>query len=146
MLWKGLKPKNVLGSVQTTLCHKNDACASCAGPEGFVDSCQNGILYILHLWHGVHTWNRSSHFVLCRVKRYAAGRDVKTSHTTWCPPHLDQILYHVAFYEEIRESKRAATWALNAWNFNAQGYTSLLRLSSAMVLVTALILIIARLP
>lgn len=35
------------------------------------------------------------------LKRNGAGRDVRTTHTTWCSPHLHQILCRVAFYEEI---------------------------------------------
>lgn len=34
---------------------------------------------ILHLWYGAHTWNTSSHFVLCCSKWRAAGRVVKNT-------------------------------------------------------------------
>lgn len=70
--------------------------------------------------YDTHSLNTSCRF----IPRHFKLHSLRTAYTTWCSPHLDQMLCRVAFYEEIWEARRAATWALNAWNFDAQGYIS----------------------
>lgn len=90
---------------------------------------------ILHLWYGAHTWNTTSHFILCCFKCCAAGRDVKNAQSvlthTHCTLHgaLHALIRYRTAWRFMKKSdwepRRAATWALNAWNFSAQGYISL---------------------
>lgn len=63
------------------------------------------VLCIIHLWCGPHTWNTTTSLYLvllgCWVRYEVRPVLTHTMHTTWYSPRLDQILYRVAFYEEI---------------------------------------------
>lgn len=96
---------------------------------GLLWTAAKTVYCIIHLWCGAHTCNATSHSVITCLERCETASLLTRARRTRHGILHASIRYRTTWRfmkKSDWEPRRAATWALNAWNFHAQGYISLL--------------------